>query len=206
MKLQSGLAQRLIILSTCSKAKRELYECQESNNRKSTNETTIEDKMDIKDFKLIENRQRPKLCYQYRKIEGNKKFEISTFNSGNSFLATIETMGLDNTYSSGFSERFRSVEESIKAFNEKAEFIDMVALKKLFEMYDGLTIGEYGWIMFNMDRLIASTRDVAIEQHKTSQLKETHEEKETKEEPEEDTPRLSISHRRRKKKNNEYLD
>ena len=72
--------------------------------------------MIIEDFKTIKNRQRPEQCYQYRNIIGNKKYEISTFNSGKTFLATIECKGRDNSYFSQFSERFESVEKCLTAF------------------------------------------------------------------------------------------
>ena len=74
--------------------------------------------MEIQDFKIIKNRQRPKQCYKYRNVIGNKKYEISTFNSGKTFLATIECRGRDNSYFSEFSEHFDSVDCCLVAFKE----------------------------------------------------------------------------------------
>ena len=76
--------------------------------------------MIIEDFKTIKNRQRPEQCYQYRNIVGNKKYEISTFDSSKTFLATVETLGRDNSYFSQFSEHFDSVGECISAFQEQS--------------------------------------------------------------------------------------
>ncbi len=46
--------------------------------------------MDLKDFKVIKNKQRPKVFYQYRKDFGFTKVLITTFDSGETFLLTID--------------------------------------------------------------------------------------------------------------------
>ena len=77
--------------------------------------------MKIEEFTVIKNRQRPKQCYQYRNKIGKKKYEISTFNSGNTFLATIETLGLYGSYFSNFSEHFDSIDDCLNVFNANSE-------------------------------------------------------------------------------------
>lgn len=59
--------------------------------------------MQISDFKIIKNRQNPGLCYQYDFREEGYKFQITTFNSGKSYLITIEKR-VTNEWRQIFSE------------------------------------------------------------------------------------------------------
>lgn len=61
--------------------------------------------MKLKDFKIIRNRQRPDLMYQYKHYLNGCKIEITTMNSGKSFLVTIESHANNGrTYLQDFSK------------------------------------------------------------------------------------------------------
>tara|TARA_R110002050_G_scaffold284603_1_gene433847 strand:- start:824 stop:1105 length:282 start_codon:yes stop_codon:yes gene_type:complete len=79
-------------------------------------------KMNIQDFKLVKNRQRPEFCYAYEKYnkDKSKKYSIFTMNGGRSFLASITSKNnLGKLVDTDFSETFNSVDESLKALEEK---------------------------------------------------------------------------------------
>lgn len=73
--------------------------------------------MELSEFKLIKNKQRPNVCYNYQLINNDNKFEIFTQNSGKTFLATKETKRLDNRFYIEFSETFNSIKEALSALS-----------------------------------------------------------------------------------------
>jgi hypothetical protein len=75
--------------------------------------------MNIADFKLEKNRQRPDFCYGYKKSDGNRKYEIFTMNGGKSFLVSIEEKRMDGRFYSEFSETFSTVDECLEALAKK---------------------------------------------------------------------------------------
>lgn len=59
----------------------------------------------ISDFKIIKNRQRPELCYQYLLKRDGYKYTLTTFDYGKSFLIMIESKANDGrTYLKDFSQ------------------------------------------------------------------------------------------------------
>lgn len=74
--------------------------------------------MNLKDFKLVKNRQRPDLCYSYEKKETDRKYSIFTMNGGKTFLGSIEEPRMDKKWYSEFSETHDSVEKCLTAFDE----------------------------------------------------------------------------------------
>jgi len=73
--------------------------------------------MNLKDFKLVKNRQRPDFCYSYEKKEGSRKYSIFTMNAGRTFLASIEEPRMDKKWYSEFSEIHDTVEKCLTAFD-----------------------------------------------------------------------------------------
>lgn len=74
--------------------------------------------MNLNEFKLIKNRQRPDLCYGYEKKNNNRKYSIFTMDSGRTFLASITEPRLDGKWYSEYSETKKSIDECINAFIE----------------------------------------------------------------------------------------
>lgn len=78
--------------------------------------------MDIQDFKLVKNRQRPDFCYAYEKYNNDKskKYSIFTMNGGRSFLASITSKNnLGKLVDTDFSETFNTIDESLEALVKK---------------------------------------------------------------------------------------
>lgn len=73
--------------------------------------------MDLKEFELTKNRQRPEMCYGYTKKAGDLKFQIFTMDGGRSFLATIEKRRMDNRYYIEFEVVCHSIDECLTAFD-----------------------------------------------------------------------------------------
>jgi len=73
--------------------------------------------MNLKDFKLVKNRQRPDFCYSYEKKEPSRKYSIFTMNGGKTFLASIEEPRMDKKWYSEFSETHDTVEKCLTAFD-----------------------------------------------------------------------------------------
>ena len=71
--------------------------------------------MKLKDFKIIRNTQRPDLMYQYKHYLSGYKIEITTMNSGKSFLVTIESLASnERTYLQDFSKNdIRTIDECL---------------------------------------------------------------------------------------------
>lgn len=74
--------------------------------------------MNIKQFKLIRNRQKPNICYSYIWKDKDIKYTIFTMNAGKSFLASIEELRLDNRYYSIFSKTVSSLKEALNIFKQ----------------------------------------------------------------------------------------
>lgn len=76
--------------------------------------------MEIKDFKLVKNKQRPEMCYAYETRIDGSKYCIFTMNYGKTFLASIEERRMDGRYYSEFSKHnCPSVEEALEAINQE---------------------------------------------------------------------------------------
>ena len=77
--------------------------------------------MRLNDFKIIRNRQRPDLMYQYRHDFSGYKIEITTMNSGKSFLITIESLANNGrTYLEDFSvNNIETVDECLIIIEEQ---------------------------------------------------------------------------------------
>lgn len=73
--------------------------------------------MEIQDFKLVKNRQRPDFCYSYEKKTGDRKYSIFTMNGGKTFLASIEEPRMDGKWYSEFSETHNSVKKCLISFD-----------------------------------------------------------------------------------------
>lgn len=73
--------------------------------------------MDLKDFKLVKNRQRPDLCYAYEKKTLERNYTIFTMDSGKTFLASVQSQRLDKQWYSEFSETHNSVNECLNALS-----------------------------------------------------------------------------------------
>ena len=74
--------------------------------------------MNLKEFKLVKNRQRPDFCYAYEKKTEDRKYSIFTMDGGKTFLASIEEPRLDKRWYSEFSETHGSVQECLDAFDK----------------------------------------------------------------------------------------
>lgn len=74
--------------------------------------------MEIKDFKLVKNRQRPKFCYAYRMYNNNGKYQMFTMDGGKTFIASIESKTLAGNYTTDFNKTFNSIDECISAFKK----------------------------------------------------------------------------------------
>jgi len=46
--------------------------------------------MKLKDFELIQNKEKPEMCYKYILRKDGLRFEIFTLNYGKTYLATID--------------------------------------------------------------------------------------------------------------------
>ena len=73
--------------------------------------------MNLKEFKLVKNRQRPDFCYAYEKKTPERKYSIFTMNGGKSFLASVEEPRLDGRWYSEFSETHNSVDDCLNALS-----------------------------------------------------------------------------------------
>lgn len=74
--------------------------------------------MELKEFKLVKNKQRADFCYSYEKKTDNRKYSIFTMDGGKTFLASVEEPRMDNRWYSEFSETYNSVQECLSAFEE----------------------------------------------------------------------------------------
>lgn len=69
--------------------------------------------MEISQFKLIRNKQRPDFCYNYQFVVGDDKYEIFTMNGGRTFYASKETKRLDGRYYKEIGEEVSSINEAL---------------------------------------------------------------------------------------------
>lgn len=73
--------------------------------------------MELREFKIVKNRQRPDFCYEYLKYNSDKteKYSLFTMDGGKTFLATVTSMnGLGKLVDTDYSEKFDSKENAIK--------------------------------------------------------------------------------------------
>jgi hypothetical protein len=74
--------------------------------------------MNLSEFKIVKNRQRPDFCYAYEKYNADKteKYSLFTMNGGKTFLASvISTNNLGKLVDTDFSETFNTKEEGLNA-------------------------------------------------------------------------------------------
>lgn len=74
--------------------------------------------MNLSEFKIVKNRQRPDFCYAYEKYNANKteKYSLFTMNGGNTFLASVtSTNNNGKLVDIDFSEPFNTKEEGLNA-------------------------------------------------------------------------------------------
>lgn len=74
--------------------------------------------MNLSEFKIVKNRQRPDYCYAYEKYNANKteKYSLFTMNGGNTFLASVtSTNNLGKLVDTDFSETFSTKEKGLNA-------------------------------------------------------------------------------------------
>jgi hypothetical protein len=71
--------------------------------------------MNLKEFKLVKNKQRPDFCYAYEKKTDSRKYSIFTMDGGKTFLASVEEPRMDKRWYSEFSETHNSVQECLDA-------------------------------------------------------------------------------------------
>ena len=69
--------------------------------------------MDIKNFKLIKNRQRPEQCFAYEKKTNNAKYSIFTMNGGKTYLASIEGKRMDGSFYPKKSNTVSNIDEAL---------------------------------------------------------------------------------------------
>ena len=83
--------------------------------------------MNLSDFKIVKNRQRPDLCYSYEKYNADKtkKYSLFTMDGGNTFLASItSTNNSGKLVDTDFSEPFNSKEEGL------SDIVDFISKPK----------------------------------------------------------------------------
>jgi hypothetical protein len=74
--------------------------------------------MNLSEFKIVKNIQRPDLCYAYEKYNASKtkKYSLVTINSGNTFLASITSANYKGKLvDTDFSGTFNTKEEGLNA-------------------------------------------------------------------------------------------
>lgn len=74
--------------------------------------------MNLSEFKIVKNKQRPDFCYAYEKYNSDKteKYSLFTMNGGNTFLASVtSTNNLGKLTDTDFSETFNTKEEALNA-------------------------------------------------------------------------------------------
>lgn len=74
--------------------------------------------MELSDFKIVKNRQRPDFCYAYEMYNDSKteKYSLFTMNGGSTFLASVtSTNNNGKLVDTDFSEKFSSAQEGLNA-------------------------------------------------------------------------------------------
>lgn len=74
--------------------------------------------MNLSDFKIIKNRQRPDLCWKYERKKEDLIYSIFTMNSGLNFQLTIEKKRLDKKFYSELSKGEMSIEQCLDEANQ----------------------------------------------------------------------------------------
>lgn len=72
--------------------------------------------MDLSDFKIVKNRQRPDLCFSYVKYNDSKteKYSLFTMDGGSTFLASVTSANNNGKLvDTDFSETFGSLEAGL---------------------------------------------------------------------------------------------
>lgn len=72
--------------------------------------------MEIKNFILKKNKQKPDLCFCYEQKIDKYKYSIFTINGGKTFLASIEEIRLDNKWYKIFIETKNSIQSCLDSF------------------------------------------------------------------------------------------
>ncbi len=72
----------------------------------------------IEHFKIVKNRQRPDLCFEYEARIDDCIYSIFTRNGGSTFLASIDKKRRDGRYYEEFKQRdCKSLDEALHAIN-----------------------------------------------------------------------------------------
>ena len=74
--------------------------------------------MNLSEFKIVKNRQRPEFCYAYEKYNNNKteKYYLFTMDGGKTFLASVVSANYQGKLvDTDYSETFNSKEEGLDA-------------------------------------------------------------------------------------------
>lgn len=72
--------------------------------------------MELKEFKIVKNRQRPDFCYEYVKYNSDKteKYSLFTMDGAKTFLASVTSMnGLGKLVVTDYSQKFNSKEDAL---------------------------------------------------------------------------------------------
>jgi len=77
--------------------------------------------MELSEFKIVKNRQRPEFCYAYEKYNDFKteKYSLFTMNGGSTYLASVTSANNNGKLvDTDFSETFPSAQEGLNAINK----------------------------------------------------------------------------------------
>lgn len=83
-----------------------------------------EKKMNLTEFKIVKNRQRPDFCYAYERYNENKteKYSLFTMDGGKTFLVSLTSKNnLGKLVDTDFSEIFNTKEEALSSLNNFIE-------------------------------------------------------------------------------------
>lgn len=76
--------------------------------------------MELSEFKIVKNRQRPEFCYAYEKYNLSKteKYSLFTMNGGSTFLVSVTSANNNGKLvDTDYSETFGSAQEGLDAIN-----------------------------------------------------------------------------------------
>ena len=95
--------------------------------------------MNIREFKLVENKQRPDLCYSFEKYNEakTKKYSLFTMDGGKTFLASVVSVNYQGKLvDTDFSETFNTREQGLDAIvnflpKEECTVLELFSTTKL---------------------------------------------------------------------------
>jgi hypothetical protein len=77
--------------------------------------------MELSEFKLVKNKQRPEFCYAYEKynVDKTEKYSLFTMDGGRTFLASVtSTNNHGKLVDTDFAETFNTVQDGLDAINK----------------------------------------------------------------------------------------